>query len=151
MTSTEVTAAGLWLCGRREVIMLDVFLVGLGGFAGSALRYVLSKAADTIMPMFPLGTLIVNMLSSLIAGVLLGLYCASTAVPEVVRLFGSIGFCGGLSTFSAFSAETFTLIQEQDYISASVNAVLNLAVSLVCVALGFGLTNLCIACFPRQR
>jgi CrcB protein len=123
--------------------MVDVMLVGLGGFFGSALRYLMSKALDVLMPTFPLGTLVVNAASSLVAGMLLAIACGGGLLSERARLFASVGFCGGLSTFSAFSAETLVLIQKHDYLTAGANAALNVAVSLICVGVGFQIVTLC--------
>jgi CrcB protein len=129
--------------------MVDVMLVGLGGFAGSALRYLVSKAFDALMPTFPLGTLVVNAASSLVAGILLAVACSGGLLPERVRLFASVGFCGGLSTFSAFSAETLVLIQKHDYLMAGANATLNMAVSLVCAGVGFQIATFCVGGLAR--
>jgi CrcB protein len=129
--------------------MIEIVLVGLGGFAGSVLRYLVTKALDALMPTFPLSTLAVNAASSLIAGMLLAIACGEGLLPERTRLFASVGFCGGLSTFSAFSAETLVLIQRHDYLMAGANATLNVAVSLICAGVGFQVVTLCAGGFAR--
>ncbi|MDR1450096.1 MAG: fluoride efflux transporter CrcB [Propionibacteriaceae bacterium] len=124
--------------------MLEVFLVGIGGFAGCVLRYLATRAAGAWMPEFPLGTLGVNAVASFLAGALLAATGAAV-LSEHLRLLASVGFCGGLSTFSAFSAETLSLLRQGDFLSASANAVLNVALSLACVAAGYCLASLCIS------
>ena len=120
--------------------MFNVLLVGAGGFLGCALRYAVTRASEAYMPQFPLGTLVVNAVASLIAGALLALITAGN-LDERIKLLGSVGFCGGLSTFSAFSAETLVLLQKHDWAGAGVNAALNLGISLTCVAAGYYLTT----------
>ncbi|GHT78457.1 putative fluoride ion transporter CrcB [Actinomycetota bacterium] len=128
--------------------MFDALVVGIGGFVGCVFRYILSKAADALMPEFPVGTLVVNSLASLLAGVALA-GASAGLLDERVRLLASVGFCGGLSTFSAFSAETFAMLQEREYLAASANVALNVSVSLVCVAIGYWITSLCITHFAE--
>ena len=121
--------------------MLNVLLVGLGGFFGCILRYLIGKAAEVFMPTFPLGTLIVNGVASFLAGMLLA-FATLGGLEKQVMLFSSVGFCGGLSTFSAFSVETLALLQKNDIAAAGCNAGLNLCVSLACVALGYYLVSM---------
>jgi len=84
-----------------------VLLVAAGGAAGSVARYLASLAALGISTTFPWGTLGVNVVGSFALGVVLGALPAGTAG----RLLLGTGFCGGFTTFSAFSAEVVALAE----------------------------------------
>ena len=93
--------------------MSNALLVGLGGFLGSLLRYVLGgwvlrlKLGWT----FPLETLIINVLGCLVFGVLAGLAESRGVLSGSARAFLFIGLLGGFTTFSSFSYETFQLLR----------------------------------------
>ena len=114
--------------------MQKIFYVGLGGFIGAALRYLISSKmiADTI----PWGTLLVNV----IGGVLIGLimqFCLSTDyISPNMKLFLTTGVLGGLTTFSTFSYETMCLFSSGDFKNGIFNICLNLFLCLGGVLLG---------------
>ena len=114
-----------------------VLFVGAGGFVGSALRYLVSLAAVGLLgDRLPYGTLIVNGVGGLLAGLVMELSLASDLIPPVMRLFLMTGILGGLTTFSAFSWETMSLFSDGSWGRALLNIALNLALSLGGVALG---------------
>lgn len=89
-----------------------IFLVGCGGFTGSILRFLIARFLENrILSSFPYGTFTVNILGCLIVGFIYGLMIKNLASPEA-RLFLATGFCGGFTTFSTFSYELFTLMQD---------------------------------------
>lgn len=102
--------------------MMQVLLVALGGALGSVARYGVGVAAARVLGLgFPFGTLTVNIIGSLLMGVL-----AARVGPEQenLRLAFGVGILGGFTTFSAFSLETVRLMQHQPgaaalYVSAS--------------------------------
>jgi len=118
--------------------MLNLALVMLGGAIGAALRYGVSWfAAVRLSPAFPWGTLAVNLVGSLLAGLLLGIIIARGGQGDSIRLFFGVGLLGGFTTFSAFSAETaFMLLSGQIWsaalyvLSSVVGAILLLFVGL---------------------
>lgn len=84
----------------------------LGGGLGSVLRYSIGKWVGTLHThIFPFGTLAANVLACFALGVLVGLADQKQLLSPSARLFWSVGFCGGFSTFSTFSLETISLIQ----------------------------------------
>ena len=93
-------------------MLKSILLVGLGGGAGSILRYLASyftlKHYDGS---FPLPTFIVNVSGCFLIGILMGLILKSDLLQEDLRLLLVIGFCGGFTTFSAFSYENMKLWQ----------------------------------------
>jgi CrcB protein len=124
----------------------ELLLVGTGGAIGCCARYLAARVSVGLMPQFPLGTLFVNCAAALAAGILLGLTGGSAGLVERLRLPLGVGFLGGLSTHSAFSAETFTLLQEGRYVAAAGNVALNTFLPLALVALGWWLAAVTARC-----
>jgi CrcB protein len=90
----------------------SIFLVGIGGFAGSVLRYLVSRAfAGWLGSPFPLATFAVNMLGCFAMGILFGLSERTGVLSPEWRALLMTGFCGGFTTFSAFSVENVALLQ----------------------------------------
>jgi fluoride exporter len=113
--------------------MKNAVLVFLGGGFGSLVRYALGLLVRTFAPTtFPLATFVVNVLSCLLVAVLFYFTLNKTPISETVKVLVIVGFCGGLSTFSAFSTETVTLIKREQFFYAALNVVLNI---LVCFAI----------------
>jgi CrcB protein len=102
---------------------VTVLLVAAGAAVGAPLRYLLDRAVQRRHGSgFPWGTLTVNVLGSLVLGVLVGL----PAPPALSSLLG-VGLCGALTTYSTFGYETLRLLTGRAYLMAA----LNVAVSLV--------------------
>ncbi|HNP96015.1 MAG TPA: fluoride efflux transporter CrcB [Cyclobacteriaceae bacterium] len=92
--------------------MKTAVIVFLGGGLGSVLRYSIGKWVGTLHThIFPFGTLAANVLACFALGILVGLADQKQLLSPSARLFWSVGFCGGFSTFSTFSLETISLIQ----------------------------------------
>jgi CrcB protein len=94
---------------------LSFFAVGFGAFAGALLRWGFGILFNPLLPALPLGTLASNLLGGFVIGAALGVFNQFQSLPPEVRLFVTTGFCGGLTTFSTFSAETVTLMLRQQY------------------------------------
>ncbi len=112
-----------------EKLVYKLLIIGLGGFIGSVARYVTVKLVDEkLNSIFPYGTLSVNVVGSFLLGVIYMLALRKAGLTENGRLFLSVGFCGGFTTFSAFALENFNLFQQKFigtsllYISISVIA-----------------------------
>jgi CrcB protein len=92
--------------------MLDLVLVGAGGFLGANARFILSSwFAGRFGTAFPYGTLFINVTGSFILGLFLTLVARSIVTDEAYRWLIAVGFCGGYTTFSTFTYETLTLIR----------------------------------------
>ena len=92
--------------------MREVILVFFGGGLGSVIRFGLGKWINAFHTHhFPWGTLAVNVVACSIMGLLIGLADHKQLLSPSARVFWTVGFCGGFSTFSAFSAEALVLIQ----------------------------------------
>jgi len=93
-------------------MLKTLILVGSGGFLGSSFRYLLSRYIESNwLSSFPYGTFGVNVLGCLIIGIIYGLSVKNLASGEI-RLLLATGFCGGFTTFSSFSYEFLTLLQD---------------------------------------
>jgi len=112
------------------------FAVGAGAALGAWTRWGLGVALNTSI--IPLGTLLVNLLGGFLMGVALAFF-VDTPSQNAWRLFVMTGFLGGLTTFSAFSAEAFTLLHKQEYAWASVHILSHVLGSLLMTAIGFWL------------
>ena len=124
--------------------MLQVFLVGAGGFLGAILRYVVGGWVHGILDnaSFPYGTLVVNAAGCLAIGFLSGLAETRSVFGPEARLFLFIGILGGFTTFSSFAYETFSLARDTENLAAAVNILAQLILGLVGVWFGNTLARL---------
>ena len=114
--------------------MRKLILVCVGGALGSVARYLVGLwAAAAFGPDFPVGTLTVNVVGSLLISVIFEASLRSTAVPPDLRLFLTTGIMGGLTTYSSFNYETLRLLDN----GAAGTALLNMAATVLgCLAAG---------------
>ena len=102
--------------------MIESIIIFIGGGIGSVLRYWLSRFTNNyIGSNFPYGTLAVNILGCFIIGLFMTLFAERFLVNPRLRLLLTVGFLGGLTTFSTFSYESFMLIEEKSFYLAGVN------------------------------
>ena len=85
---------------------------------------------------FPYGTFAVNIIGAYMIGLIMELGMRSTLIPDTVRLGLTVGFLGGLTTFSTFSYETFTLLEDGRFMVAGANVLASVAVCLLFTWLG---------------
>ncbi len=109
-------------------------LIGAGGALGSMLRYVVALIITN--KFFPYTTFIVNILGSLLIGILLGLLLKNS-ISNYGWKFLATGFCGGFTTFSALSLEGFELLQQQRYLIYFLYIFLTITIGLASTYLGF--------------
>ena len=113
----------------------NLLLIFLGGGIGSVLRYLIGKfTLQYYSGSFPAGTFIANAFSCFLIGGILYLYLSRDVVVNKSLTFLLItGFCGGLSTFSTFSFETFELMKQGLYFTAFLNVILSVLVGLTAI------------------
>lgn len=109
-------------------------MVALGGALGSVGRYGVGLALERFVT-FPLGTLVANVLGSIIIGICAGFFDLDQKRP--VALFLMVGFCGGFTTFSTFSLNTLTLLEQHAWLKAGGNILLSMVLCLFGTWLGF--------------
>jgi CrcB protein len=115
-----------------------VFAVALGGALGASLRYLLAAMTHGLLGhAFPYGTLLVNVLGSLLVGYLVVLLPDHGSQASMLRLLLITGLLGGFTTYSAFSIETLTLLQEGQLLKAGLNIALTLCGCLFAVWVGY--------------
>jgi CrcB protein len=124
--------------------MRNILIVGLGGFIGSTLRYLVSGWVQSLCggSFFPYGTLGVNVLGCLLIGLLGGWADNLELFSPSIRLFLLLGLLGGFTTFSTFGYETVAMLRDREGLAAVAYVGLHLVVGLGAVTLGYGLSNL---------
>jgi CrcB protein len=122
--------------------MRTLLLIGLGGFIGSIFRYLLSQFIQTrVLSTFPFGTLGVNLLGCFVIGLVFALSERINMNPDW-RLFLATGICGGFTTFSAFSNETFELLRNGQLTYASVNIIASVLLGVLATFIGYSILKL---------
>jgi CrcB protein len=116
---------------------MRLLLVLVGGGLGSAARYVVAVwAAERIGTSFPWGTLIVNVTGSFVIGLVATLADEAGSISPNTRAFLVAGILGGYTTFSAFSLETWRLLDASEWVRALLNILGSVALSGAAVILG---------------
>jgi len=119
-----------------------MLFVGLGGFLGSASRYLSQQYLLKLLPItFPIGTFAINMTGCFLIGLIYGLAERGSLETLQWRLFLASGFCGGFTTFSAFSFEILELVKEGQYFQVGLYVSLSVVMGLLATFLGMILTK----------
>ncbi|HTB68139.1 MAG TPA: fluoride efflux transporter CrcB [Steroidobacteraceae bacterium] len=105
--------------------------VCIGGTAGCLLRWVLAVWLKDISPVMPLGTLAANLIGGYIVGVAVAFFALNSSIAPEWRLLVITGFCGGLTTFSSFSAEVVLMLRQDRWLWACSTIALHLFGSLL--------------------
>ncbi len=112
--------------------MKELLYVFIGGGLGSLVRFLLGKWVNSFHNSnFPFGTFIINIVACFVLGFIIGLADQKQILSPAIRLFLVVGFCGGFSTFSAFSSETLTLIQQGQNSTMLLYVLLSVVVCLI--------------------
>ena len=115
---------------------MQLLLVFIGGGLGAISRFLVTTTLAGKLGNFPLGTLAANFFGSLLMGLVIGLLAGRY---ESIRLFVAVGFLGGFTTFSSFSAETLALIQSGQIFAAAANIIVSVGAGLAACAVGLKL------------
>ncbi len=114
-----------------------ILAIGGGGFLGSISRYFSVRFIDSrVTALLPYGTLVVNVVGSFLLGMLYAVAIRYAGVTENWRSFLGPGFCGGFTTFSAFTFENFNLIQQKYYGISLTYMIVSLVVGLAALVAG---------------
>jgi CrcB protein len=123
--------------------MLNYIYIGIGAAIGGILRYWLSNNTYKFLPVnFPYGTLLVNVLGSFILGMIMFYFNDKELLNPHFRLFLTVGFCGGFTTFSTFSLETMNLFRDAQYSIGILNVVVNVLLCLIGIYIAYLISKL---------
>ena len=122
--------------------MKQLLLVFLGGGLGSSLRYIIGNYLNSSNTGIPYGTFLVNIVGSLLIGIILGLAVKSETLSQNTILFLATGFCGGFTTFSTFAYENHVFLKSGDFTSFALYTIGSFIVGFAAVFFGIWLVRL---------
>ncbi|MBQ9983003.1 MAG: fluoride efflux transporter CrcB [Lachnospiraceae bacterium] len=111
--------------------MLNIIMVGLGGFVGAVCRYLIGLIPINEVTVFPIKTFMINIVGCIVIGIITVVATRNNTLNPQLLLFLKVGVCGGFTTFSTFALETAELIKNG-------NALVALAYMLGSVLVGVG-------------
>ena len=124
-------------------IVLDFLVISLGAIVGANARYWMSRSALRLLgPVFPYGTLAINVLGSFILGFFMIWTTERVMVDPRWRLLIAVGFCGGFTTFSNFAYESLALMERGQWLLVGANFVSNNVLALAAALGGMALARL---------
>jgi CrcB protein len=122
--------------------VLDFLAISLGAILGANLRYWMSRSAARLLgPVFPYGTLTINVIGSFVLGFFLTWTSERAMVDPRWRLLVAVGFCGGYTTFSSYAYETMTFFQQGQWTLLAANFVANNLLACLAVLAGMALAR----------
>lgn len=123
-------------------VFQSVLLVGSGSFAGGVTRYLVASLIHKVhSPGFPYATLSVNLLGSLIIGLVLGFAEKNQMHDSATILLLGAGFCGGFTTFSTFAAENLAMLRDGNWVPFAVYTIVSVITGIALVFAGFAIAK----------
>lgn len=119
-------------------VLNSIVAICVGASLGALLRWALGLRLNGLFPDLPPGTLVANLVGGYVIGVAMAWFATAPGISAEWRLFVITGFCGGLTTFSTFSAEVVTLLQQGRLALAAGTVAAHVAGSVVATFLGIG-------------
>jgi CrcB protein len=122
--------------------MRIILAIGTGSFLGGIVRYLLSRWVQGLfLTAFPVGTLSVNVVGSFLIGMFYGYFEQYPFLSHEIRMFLTVGFCGGFTTFSTFANENFMLLRQGNFYYLGLYIFFSLFLGLLATYLGYQLTK----------
>jgi CrcB protein len=124
--------------------MVKILLfIGTGSFLGGVSRYLAARYIQNAMTSgFPYGTLLVNIVGCFIIGLLFGLSEKGSISHNEWKLFLTVGFCGGFTTFSTFTLENLMLLRNGAWFHFSAYTLLSVVVGILATIVGYSIIKL---------
>ncbi len=120
-----------------------ILIIGAGGFIGSIARYLsVQFVHKTFLTSFPLGTLLVNLAGCFLIGIFYGLVERGNLLSNELRMFLTVGFCGGFTTFSTFTADSLALVRDGEFLYVMFYAAMSIFIGFFFTFLGNLLTKI---------
>jgi CrcB protein len=114
-----------------------ILIAGTGGFIGTVSRFLVSRYFQNLMlSSFPFGTFIVNIAGCLLIGIFFGLSEKGNLLSPEWRMFLTVGFCGGFTTFSTFASENIALLKDGNFLYFALYTALSVFLGLMATYLG---------------
>ena len=117
-------------------MLKEIIAVFIGGGIGSSLRYLINKFSFITATSFPYSTFITNIIGCFVLGLTLGYFTKSNNQNSLMFVFLTIGVCGGFTTFSTFSNEGLTLINNGNYLTFLIYTMISIIIGLLAVYFG---------------
>jgi len=124
-------------------MLKSILIVGCGGFIGSVARFIISRYFQlNFASVFPWSTFIINIAGCLLIGLIYGISEKGNVLDPEVRLFLTVGICGGFTTFSTYSNDAFLLMRDHEWLRFALYISLSVFIGLVAVYVGRFITKL---------
>lgn len=124
-------------------MLRTILFIGTGGFLGTVARFLVSKLSQQMFQTtFPIGTLIVNLTGCFILGIIYGLMERGELFSSDVRLFLTVGFCGGFTTFSTFAFENANMLRDGNFTQVALYTGINVIIGIAALIAGGVTTRL---------
>jgi fluoride exporter len=120
-----------------------LLLIGSGGFIGSVSRFLASRFVQNQFPSaFPFGTFFVNFAGCFLLGLIYGLSEKSSLFTSGWKMFLTVGFCGGFTTFSTFANENLAMLRDGDFFHVIIYTGLSVFLGIAATFLGVAITKI---------